>query len=340
MNRGLGPAAPAGPGRRPGLAVLLALLLPLPAAAASIADATGRVVSAPDRIERILPANAAAAVLLSALAPNQMLGWPGTLPEPGRAGLAEHAASLPVVPDLSAGADVPGTVRTLRPDLIVQYGLIGPAEVERVRQIATRSGVPTVLLDGSLHETPHALRLLGTVLHRSERAEALAALAEAMLAMCPPGGGEVRVLYAHGTDGAGSAPDAAGVFAALGWTVMRPDPGGGGPAAQAAKLDPDVIVFADAAMRDAVQASPAWRAVRAVRTGHAFVEPVMPFGWLGRPASINRLLGLAWLSGADPVTAAAMFDAAAYGTVLTAPQQARLRVALRPLSLPPLSLPP
>jgi iron complex transport system substrate-binding protein len=57
-----------------------------------------------------------------------------------------------------------------------------------------------------------------------------------------------------------------------------------------------------------------------VRDGHAFVAPNQPFGWLDEPPSINRLLGLAWLSGSDPRTLAALFNAVVYGRVLAAPQ--------------------
>ena len=46
----------------------------------------------------------------------------------------------------------------------------------------------------------------------------------------------------------------------------------------------------------------------------------MPFGWIEEPPSINRLLGLAWLSGHEPTTLAATFNAVIYGKALTAPQ--------------------
>jgi iron complex transport system substrate-binding protein len=46
----------------------------------------------------------------------------------------------------------------------------------------------------------------------------------------------------------------------------------------------------------------------------------MPFGWLDEPPSINRLLGLAWLSGSDPRTIAALFNAVVFGRALSAPQ--------------------
>jgi iron complex transport system substrate-binding protein len=50
------------------------------------------------------------------------------------------------------------------------------------------------------------------------------------------------------------------------------------------------------------------------------VAPASPFGWVEEPPSVNRLLGLAWLSGHEPTTIAATFNAVVYGRALT-PQQ-------------------
>jgi iron complex transport system substrate-binding protein len=61
--------------------------------------------------------------------------------------------------------------------------------------------------------------------------------------------------------------------------------------------------------------------LRAVRDGRAMIAPSLPFGWIEEPPSINRLLGLAWLCGYDPVMLAAMFNAVFYGHVLTAEQR-------------------
>ena len=96
-------------------------------------------------------------------------------------------------------------------------------------------------------------------------------------------------------------------------------------------LDPDVIVFTDPTMRATLTQSEAWRSLRAVRGGHAFVAPDMPFGWLDEPPSINRLLGVAWLGGAEPRVLAAFFNAVVYGRALTAQQLDALLAGARSL---------
>lgn len=297
--------------KRWGLA-LLAMLACGPTWGMTLADASGRMVEIPDRVAHVMPVGAAGALLLGMLAPDTLVGWPATGDPP-----AARAA-------------------TLHPDLIVVYGPVGTPEVDAARALAARTGLPLLLIDGALRDTPHALRVLGTALGVPARGETLAKLAEAMLAMRSPGGSDTRVLLARGPTGldiAAPGTPAAELFGLLGWTVVAPQGTGpwrvAGTVAQIAALDPDVIVFQDPAMRDAVHRVAVWRDLRAVASRHAYVAPA---GWAGSPDSATRLLGLVWLSGADAVTAAAMFDAVAFGQVLAPTQLAQLRAALRPIA--------
>jgi iron complex transport system substrate-binding protein len=134
------------------------------------------------------------------------------------------------------------------------------------------------------------------------------------------------VLYARGADGltvGAPGTDVTEIFGRLGWPAVAPDGAGTfRPSSIEAirALDPDIVIFGDPVMRDVVAHSDAWRSVRAVRDGHVLVAPSLPFGWVEEPPSINRLLGLAWLSGRDPVTLGALFNAVVYAHALTPAQ--------------------
>jgi iron complex transport system substrate-binding protein len=301
------------------------LLWSVTAQAGNIVDATGRTVQVPDQITRVLPAGPPAAILLEVLAPDLMLGWTSALPDAPRAMLAPAAATLPQIPRLTGREDVTGRIQALKPDLILDYGTISPRYAALAETTQQRTGVPTLLLNGSLAEIPHVLRLLGGVLHRESRAETLVLLAEAILAL-PARSPHPRVVYARGADGlnvAAPGTDVTAVFAQLGWVAVAPD--GDGPFRPASvdairALDPDILIFAAPKMAEVFGHDDAWQAVRAVREKHAYIAPALPFGWIEEPPSINRLLGLAWLSGGDPATLASMFTAVAYGHVLTPAQ--------------------
>jgi iron complex transport system substrate-binding protein len=292
----------------------------------TVVDATGRSVDLPDYVTRVLPAGSPAAILLAAVAPDLMLGWTSPVSDNARALLSPEAARLPQVPRLTGRDDVTDKIAALKPDLILDYGTIAPRYVDLAKATQQRTGVPTVLLDGSLAEVPHVFRLLGSILHREERAETLARFTEALLAAPKKLDASPRAVCARGPDGltlVAPGSDLAESFTRAGWQLVAPP--GQGPSRQVSlddirALDPDVIVFTDPAMQAALTQSEAWRSLRAVHDGHSFVAPDMPFGWLDEPPSINRLLGLAWLGGADPRTLAALFNAVVYGRALTAPQ--------------------
>jgi iron complex transport system substrate-binding protein len=292
----------------------------------TVVDATGRSIEVPVQIARVLPAGPPATILLAAVAPDLMLGWTSPVSDDARALLAPEAAKLPQVPRLTGRDDVTDRIVALKPDLILDYGTIAPRYTELAKAMQQRTGIPTVLLDGSLAEIPRTFRLLGSILHREERAEILARFAEALLASPKQPGTSLRVVCARGPDGltlVAPGTDLAETFARAGWQLVAP--AGQGPSRQATlddirALDPDAIVFANPAMRATLAQSEVWRSLRAVHDGRAFVAPTMPFGWVDEPPSINRLLGLAWLGGADPRTLAALFNAVIYGRTLTATQ--------------------
>ncbi len=301
--------------------LMLCLIMLHAASAAEVTDATGRHVTVPDHIDHVLPAGPPAAILLAAIAPGQTMGFTSALSDAARSALPPQVAALPPVPRLTAGQDID----MLRPDLIVDYGTVSPRYTQLAEDTQQKTGIPSLLFDGALDQVPVVARSLGQILHQPERAETVARLAEAILALPPSSGAHPRVFYARGTDGmlaAAPGTDITAVFTRLGWQVVVPDGSGTFRSASVKEinsLDPDMIILANPAAKD-VLASPAWSSLRAVRDGHAYIAPSVPFGWIEEPPSINRLLGLAWLRGGDPLSLAAMFNAAVYGRALTTEQ--------------------
>jgi iron complex transport system substrate-binding protein len=313
------------------------LLWTTTAAAADFIDASGRRVAVPDHIAHVLPAGPPAAVLLQVLAPDLMVGWPSAPTDAARALLAPPSSTAPQIPRLTGHDDVADKIKALKPDLIVDYGNVSPHYGDLAKETQEKTGIPTILLNGSLAETAHTLRTLGAILHREERAATLARLAEAILSLPLPPGPGPKVVYARGEDGlmvAAPGTDAVEVFDSLGWHVVAP--AGEGTFRKTTieairALEPDVLVFADPHMQAVIAHDAAWQAIPAVKEGRAFVAPSLPFGWVEEPPSVNRLLGRAWLAGADPGTLAAMFYAVVYGHVLTPAQYDSVLIGFQPL---------
>ena len=305
------------------------------AQAAALTDATGRQVELPDRIARVLPAGPPAAVLLAALAPDLMTGWPHPPSGAARAFLPDSLAALAEAPPVTGAPDATAAIVAAAPDLILDYGDTGARYIQAAEATQQATGIPTVLLDGRLSMIPVVLRALGHVLQRDERAETLARFAETVLTLSAAPSPRGTVVAARGADGLAVAAPGTGateVFALLGWTVLAPAGPGTFRRARVediAALDPDLLVFADPAMRRAVAAEP-WASLRAVRAHHVLIAPRLPFGWVDGPPSINRLAGMLWLGGTDAGTAGAIFNAVVYGRALSRPQIDALREAARP----------
>ena len=306
------------------------------ARAGSLADATGDQISLPDSPARVLPAGPPAAILLAAVAPDLMLGWPHQ-PDPSGAYLSPRLAGLADVPRLSGrDADIAAILARTKPDLVIDYGDTAPRYAALARRIRA-AGTPALLIDGSLAATPAALRLLGQALHRQDRAEMLARIAEAILAR--PAGEAHKAMYLRGDDALiAAAPDsnAAALFHQLGWTLLAP-PGTEAfrpvTAAEIARLDPDIVVFADPAWRARAATDPIIAGLRAARTGGLLVAPALPFEIIAEPPSLNRLLGLAWLGGADLGDMFALFSASFYDRVADRATLARVGAQARPIDI-------
>ncbi len=66
---------------------------------------------------------------------------------------------------------------------------------------------------------------------------------------------------------------------------------------QVIAADPEIIVTWDRNFFARVQNDPLWAGIKAVRDARVYLAPTAPFGWVDRPPSLNRVIGLEWLAG-------------------------------------------
>jgi iron complex transport system substrate-binding protein len=274
-----------------------------------VVDAAGRQVAVPARIERVFAAGPPATVFVYTLAPDTLLGWYRPLTTDERDYIPARYAELPTLGKLTGRSNTPNleVVRAARPDVIVDYGAVGPQEAALADRVQRATGIPYVLLDGSLAAIPRAYQAAGELLGVAGRAAELSRYAERELADVServarvPAERRPRVYYARPPDGLGTelieslqtlgAVNVATGYAAPGALVRV-------SVDQVVAWHPDVIVTIDTAFSAAVGSDPAWRQVKAVRDGRVYLAPLIPFPWLDLPPSVNRLAGLRWLGRA------------------------------------------
>jgi len=287
------------------------LVTPWHASAASITDATGRTVTAPDRVARIYPAGPPAAIWIYTLAPDLLIGWVEALTPEQREFLLPDVAAQPTVARLTGRSAETNldAVTALKPDLIVDIGTVNASYTSLAERVQQQTGIPYVLLDGILDRVGATYRALGHMIGRSEAAEKLARYAETTIATITqrstavPPGARPRVYYARDAGGLQTARAGSMIGQPIDFlgahNVAAELPSGGSSTVsieQVASWNPDVIIASDRDFATRVRNDQAWASIAAVKAGRVYLAPRLPFGWVDYPPAVNRLIGLWWLA--------------------------------------------
>lgn len=283
------------------------------AEARQVVDMAGRTVEVPEHIERVVGSVAPVTWLLYALDPSLLAALNSSPLEADMIYLDPRMKRLPAI---GAFGGTRGINRerllALRPDLMVFWGWGQAAATARRAQQLTDWGVPVVFVDlDRVERYPEALRFLGNLLHREERAERLAAYGERVMAAVRaatadiPARERLRIYYAEGMDGLASEPEdsfhAELITLAGGINVHRGSLGHytgheSLSLEQVLAYDPRILLVREKSFFERVRKDPRWRHLTAVREGKVWLIPDQPLNWFDRPPSFMRFLGLQWLA--------------------------------------------
>lgn len=294
------------------IAGLVFLGLAVPAAARTITDSAGRIVEIPDNVTRMFASGPPASILVYALKPDVLLGWPRALRDYERPYIAAPYRDLPETGRLTGRGGEANLERVLalKPDLIIDFGSVRGTYIDLADRVQAQIGIPYILIDGRFDNTAEALRLVGEALGVPDRGEALAADVEATFAALETALGAVpeerrpRVYLARGPDGLETGLKGSintEIIERAGGRNVADVPGQRGlvqaSLEQVIVADPDTIVTWDPTFYDRVWDDPLWQGIAAVKSGRVYLSPTAPFGWVDRPPSVNRIMGLKWLAG-------------------------------------------
>lgn len=293
------------------LLLLLGLLPWHPAAARTVVDSAGRTVEVPDRVGRVFAAGPPASVFVYAVAPAKLLGWTREIRGSEGDYLTPEARALPVLGRITGrGGDANlEAVLAAKPDLILDVGSTGPTYVSLAERVQGQTKIPYVLIDVRFENTAAALRLIGEILGEPEAAGRLAAYTDGVLAevdalkAAVPEASRPRAYLARGAQGLETGVRGSintEILERAGAVNVADAPGQEGIAnvslEQVLFWKPNVVVTWDRQAQDHIRSSPAWAGVPAVAADRVYLSPTDPFGWIDRPPSLNRLLGLRWLA--------------------------------------------
>jgi iron complex transport system substrate-binding protein len=294
-------------------AVLAAIVTaPSVAAARTIVDSAGRSVEVPDTVTRVFAAGPPASILVYALKPEALLGWPRAIRGEERPYIAPAYRDLPETGRLTGRGGEANLERVLalKPDLIIDFGSVRDTYVDLANRVQEQTGIPYILVNGRFEETAISLRLVGRALGVEARAEILARDVEATFAELDailddvPLENRPRVYLARGPDGLETGMKGSintEIIERAGGRNVAEAPGQYGlvraSPEQVILANPDTIITWDRNFHRAVWSDPLWAGIEAVQQRRVYLSPTAPFGWIDRPPSLNRMMGLKWLAG-------------------------------------------
>jgi iron complex transport system substrate-binding protein len=196
--------------------------------------------------------------------------------------------------------------------LIFDFGSVRDTYVSLAERVQAQTGIPYILIDGTFANTAAAVRLLGSVLGVEEQAERIATYVESTFARIDatlakvPQDARPRVYLARGPSGLETGLKGSintEIIERVGGVNVALDPSGARrglvqvPVEQVVVWNPDTVITWDRDFYEAVWQDFYWQSVDAVASGRVYLSPTAPFGWIDRPPSLNRMIGLEWLAG-------------------------------------------
>jgi iron complex transport system substrate-binding protein len=197
-----------------------------------------------------------------------------------------------------------------KPDLLIDLGEAMPNIASDMDGLSAQIGIPVVFIEATLETMSGAYRALGELLDEEAAAGELAAYvdetfadAAARRARIPP---EKRLSVYLGEGKGGLQTNARGSIHAdvieyaggINAADFGTEPVGGmAPVSleQVVLWNPDVIILGGGIDAAGVARDAGWQPVSAVRSGRVYDVPQQPWSWVGRPPSVNRLIGIKWL---------------------------------------------
>ncbi len=275
-------------------------------------DSAGREVMVPEEIERVAVTGPLAQITVFAIAPDEMVALASDWSDSAHDYIDEKYLDLPKLGQLYGGNGDLNEEELLKvdPDVIIDVGEAKETIVEDMDQLQDQTGIPTVHITATLAEMDKTYEMLGELLGLEDKAAELSEYcrtrydrAEEM--MEEVGDEEVSAIYCledFGTNVICKGSYFAEVMDLLTDNVAvvdNPSSRGTGNEVSMEQIynwDPEVIIFGPDSYYDYVADDPTWADLQAVQSGRYYEVPYAVYNWMGFPPSVQRFLGLEWLS--------------------------------------------
>ena len=293
-----------------------------PNATRTFTDSTGREVEVPVQIDKVALSGPMSQIVLFALCPDKLVGVSNAWSKEAQEYLGEKYFNMPQIGQLYGGKGELNLETLLQSgaQVVIDVGEPKGSTKEDMDSLQQQTGIPFIHITADTESYPAAYRMLGDLLNMKDEAQTLAAYCEKIYDRTVSIAGSVEkanVLYVTGD--AGQNVIASGSYHAEILDLLTnnlavvDDPSSKGTGnevsmEQILTWDPDVVIFAPESIYATVQGDAAWQSVTAIKNGAYYEVPFGPYNWMGFPPSVQRYLGMMWLSKALYPDATVQYD--------------------------------
>lgn len=276
-------------------------------------DSLGREFTFEEPIETVAASGLLSQLVIYSLAPDTLVGWSNEWSEGAEKYIPEKYSSLPLIGQLyGSNTEMnPEQLMIADPDVVIDIGDSKDGIAEDLDTLEEQTGIPFIHIDADMATMPECYTILGELLGMEEEAQVYADFCDSIYTrtldiMEEVGDNKVSVLYLTGDTGTNVIAkgsyhaeiiDLVGDNLAV---VDSPSSKGTGNETDMEQLmlwDPEVIFFSpDSGVYDTVADDPLWSGLQAIQSGRYYEVPIGPHNWMGFPPSIQRYLGMMWMT--------------------------------------------
>lgn len=278
----------------------------------SITDSSGRVVEIPKKVNKVASGGVVAQVYLYTMNPDKMVGWAKEPSKIESKYIDKKHLDKPVFGQIygkNAKLNVEEIIKA-KPDVIIDMGEKKKGIKEDLDKIQKQLGIPVVFIEATMDTLPKAYRTLGEVMGDRERAEKLATYTENTINEAKEKASLIaekdkkRIYYGDGQTGLEINPvgsvqaDVIEIIGAVNVADVSGDKSSGGKEVtieQVILWKPDVLMFGPKSVYPGIKENKVWKDLEAVKNGKVYEVPIGPYNFMGRPPSVNRVIGIKWL---------------------------------------------
>ncbi|HEX3076212.1 MAG TPA: ABC transporter substrate-binding protein [Lachnospiraceae bacterium] len=275
-------------------------------------DSCGRKVELPKKIDRIAPSGALAQIVLFAIAPDKFVGLSSNWADEAVQYLDSEYLELPVFGQFYGSADLNmEALAAADPQVIIDIGEAKDTVVEDMDSIQEQLGIPTIFIEATTEGMGDCYQTLGKLLGEEDKGKELEEYCnstyQTTIDMVNKIGEENKVSLVYCVGDTGTNVIAKGSFHAevldilVNNVAVVKDPSSKGTGneislEQLYEWNPEVILFDSGSIYGSVKDDTAWNGLDAISKGNYYEVPYGPYNWMGFPPSVNRYLGMVWLS--------------------------------------------